>query len=679
MRKIDHLKSHLKNGYNLLPVVLTNDGKVIPAFKGWQEKKCIDENNLPQYESTNGWGIVTGKLSGNLEVIDFDEKHKKGIFQLWKEKLPKEALELLRKLPITKTKNNGYHVHFRCKGIEGNLKLANTEDGETTIETRGEGGFVFEPPTPGYEYFRFDFSKTPTITAEERSIFFDVARSLDQSKRTPVIEPVLVKNKESGRPGDDYELKTTWEDLLLPIGWKRVGQKGEESYWQRAGKKDRSISATENYKNNGKFHVFSSSAGINIDHPGDKPGKSFSKFQLYAHLYHNDDYKAAAKELATKGFGEKMERNNQKVVTSETPTDELVFLKSSEIISKPIDWLWQGKIAKGKVTLVAGDPGLGKSQVSLFLAGIVSTGGTFPGGQKCKEGSVLLFSAEDDPEDTINPRLTAVGANQNKVGIFSIVKRAEKEKYFDLSKDIDLLEKTLEKEKDVSLIVIDPITAFLGDTDSHVNAEVRALLSVLSKLAAKHHVAIIVVTHLNKSTGGSALNKITGSLAFVAAARAAFMVIKDENDELRRLFLTVKNNIAEDKGGFAFKVEGVKLPGREFGEEILTSKVVWEKEPVTMSVNEAMRNGKEEGGVDRETVQWLEGFLRKHPDGVSFDIIEREAARNGISKRTLYRAEKDVFVEKMFAGKNKPKIWKIVWDEGNNSKEEVTDYDVKKF
>jgi KaiC/GvpD/RAD55 family RecA-like ATPase len=341
--------------------------------------------------------------------------------------------------------------------------------------------------------------------------------------------------------------------------------------------------------------------------------------------------------------------------------DKITFLRSSDIVSKPIDWLWDGKIAKGKVTMIAGDPGLGKSQTTIFLAGVVSNGGTFPCGNVCKQGSVLFFSAEDDPEDTINPRLQAVGANLEKVGIFSTVNRKGKEKFFDLSKDIDLLEKSLAEMKDVSLIIVDPITAFLGDTDSHVNAEVRALLSLLSKVASKYGVAIVVVTHLNKSSGGSPLNKITGSLAFVAAARGAFMVIKDENDEQRRLFLTVKNNIASDMGGFAFKVEGVDL-----GNNIRTSRVVWEKEGINMSAIEAMKQNKDgDEGVDRKTIDWLESFLRKYPNGVSFDIVQKEAMRQGISKRTLYRAEKECFIDKVFNGQRKPKLWKLAFDEGN--------------
>lgn len=352
----------------------------------------------------------------------------------------------------------------------------------------------------------------------------------------------------------------------------------------------------------------------------------------------------------------------QKKSIAHVKNNELIFKQSSTIVSKPIDWLWQGKIAKGKVTLIAGDPGLGKSQVTIYLAGIVSNGGIFPSGHECKKGKVLFFSAEDDPEDTINPRLTAVNSDKEKIFIFSCVKKDNKEKTFDMSKDMELLEKTVEKEKGISLIIVDPITAFLGETDSHVNAEVRALLSSLSKLASKYGIAIVVVTHLNKSTGGSPLNKITGSLAFVAAARAAFMVIKDENDEGRRLFLPVKNNLAEDKEGYAFKVEGCNVSNNQ-EIPIMTSRILWEKEAITMSLVEAMTEQKaNENGVDKKTIGRLEDILKKYPEGLSTDDYTREAMRIGISRRTVYRAEKDMFIERIGTGEKNAKKWKLIFD-----------------
>ncbi len=339
-------------------------------------------------------------------------------------------------------------------------------------------------------------------------------------------------------------------------------------------------------------------------------------------------------------------------------TDALVFIKSSDIVSRPIDWLWPGKIARGKLSIIAGDPGLGKSQSTIDIASIVSNGSKWPSGENARQGNVLFFSAEDDPEDTINPRLLAAGANTERVSIFSTVKKGGKEKYFSLGEDIDLLEKTLETEKNIALIVIDPITAFLGEKiDSHVNAEVRGLLSRLSKVANKSKTAVLVVTHLNKSTGGNPINKITGSLAFAAAARAVYMVIKDEQDDQRRLFLTVKNNLAEDKSGYAFKVEGAEITTPTC--TLSTSKVVWEKEAISQSALEALRDQSDRGsGVDKKTIKWLEEYLKSKPEGIQTEDLVRVAVKNGISKRTLQRALKEAMVESISSGYGKQKVWK---------------------
>lgn len=340
---------------------------------------------------------------------------------------------------------------------------------------------------------------------------------------------------------------------------------------------------------------------------------------------------------------------------SKTP-DSLVFVNSADVLCKPINWLWRDKIAKGKVTLIAGDPGLGKSQVTIHLASVISNGGELPGGHGTNKGKVLFFSAEDDPADTITPRLIACGANLRQIHLFSMAKKGGKEVFFDLSKDVGLLANTLKSEPGVSLIIVDPITAFLGETDSYVNAEVRALLHQLSKVAAEFEVAVVCVTHFNKSSNGGPMNKITGSLAFVAAARAAFVVIKDEQDEKRRLFLPVKNNIAEDVSGFAFKIESVEM--EVHGTPIKTSKVLWEKEPVSISAIEAMREKK--GGVDNSSVEWVEGFLRERPSGVLFNDLVFAAKRQGISARTLYRIQKETFIDVIDNGWNKPKTWKLI-------------------
>jgi putative DNA primase/helicase len=240
------------------------------------------------------------------------------------------------------------------------------------------------------------------------------------------------------------------------------------------------------------------------------------------------------------------------------------------ITPKPVSWIWPGRIAAGKYTTIAGEPGLGKSQLTALMAATITTGGDWPEGEGTAPlGSVIIVSSEDDPEDTIAPRLMAAGAEMTKVHELQGVQHQSVNRTFNLAEDLAPLEDTIAALGDVRLVVIDPISAYLGGTDSHKNDDVRALLAPLQDMAQRRAVAVLGITHLNKG-GGSAMARFTGSGAFVAAARAAYLVAKDADDPDRRLFLPVKNNLGEDKTGFAYTIQGATVAGG-----IPTSRVVF--------------------------------------------------------------------------------------------------------
>ena len=157
--------------------------------------------------------------------------------------------------------------------------------------------------------------------------------------------------------------------------------------------------------------------------------------------------------------------------------------------------------------------------------------------------------------------LEAAGADLDRVYILDAVREPNRDgtsttRPFNLTADIERLGELAEKLGDVVLIVIDPITAYLGHVDSHRNAEVRAALAPLAAMAAESGAAVVCVSHMTKAGGTEALLRVMGSLGFVAAARGAYLVAKDPEDETRRLFLPMKNNLAEDRGGLAFRVRG---------------------------------------------------------------------------------------------------------------------------
>lgn len=313
-----------------------------------------------------------------------------------------------------------------------------------------------------------------------------------------------------------------------------------------------------------------------------------------------------------------------------------VLIRLSDVQAKPVSWLWEGRFAVGKLTLVAGDPGLGKSFLTLDMAARVSTGAAWPDrpGVRTEPGGVVLLNAEDALDDTIRPRLDAAGADTSRIIALSAIRTVGEEgkdavRSFDLSRDLPALEDAIRAVGNCRLAVIDPVTAYLGGTDSHKNAEIRGLLAPLGELAERHGVA---VTHLNKSGGGPAIYRAMGSLAFAAAARAAWAVSKDKDDPARRLFIPIKNNIAPDTGGLGYRIE----PGGANG----CPTVCWEPDPVHIAADDALAGDRGEGGDGalEEAKAWLRDALANGARPAK--EVKQEAESDGIKPRTLDRAKK---------------------------------------
>jgi hypothetical protein len=342
----------------------------------------------------------------------------------------------------------------------------------------------------------------------------------------------------------------------------------------------------------------------------------------------------------------------------------ITYTRASDIQAMPIRWLWHGRIARGKVSMLAGNPGLGKSQITAALAATVSMGGTWPVDRsRCEAGNAIILSAEDDPADTIRPRLEAAGADLSRVFILDAVvdgyraDGSEAQRGFNLKSDLSRLGRMLEEIGGAALIVIDPITAYLGETDSHKNSDIRALLSPLGDLAAKHGAAVICVSHMNKSGGGEALMRVMGSLAFVAAARAAFIVAKDADDPARRLFLPLKNNIGNDQSGLSFTVESAQVQSPSGA--IATSRIAWGSEAVTVTADEAMtqRGDPEEQSDVHDAKDFLRGLLASGP--VPTKQIQADATGAGYSWRTIQRAQKALGIEAVKDGMRGGWTWKL--------------------
>ena len=215
------------------------------------------------------------------------------------------------------------------------------------------------------------------------------------------------------------------------------------------------------------------------------------------------------------------------------------------------------------------------------------------------------------------------------------------------------------------LVIIDPVSSYLGKTDSHKNADVRGTLEPLGDMASRLRVAVISITHFSKGTGQSAVNSFIGSIAFIAAARAAFIVTRDPDDPTRRLFVQAKNNLAGDCGGLAFRVEQ-----RLIGNDIVASAITWESERIARTADEilaANRDGNETPERS-EAEEFLRTILSNGPQPAT--EIEAEAKGAGLSMRTVRRAQKGLGIKpyrKAESGDGLGKLGRWYWSLPGNS------------
>lgn len=337
-------------------------------------------------------------------------------------------------------------------------------------------------------------------------------------------------------------------------------------------------------------------------------------------------------------------------------SEAAISVRLSDVREESVEWLWPLRVPLGKLTLLAGDPGLGKSFMTIDMAARVSTGRSWPDSPGIPQpvGSVVMFNCEDDVADTVLPRLVKAGGDPAKVIAIQGIRTTDskgktRERGFMLDRDLPTLIETVAANPDTRLLVIDPISAYCGGTDTHKNADVRGMLAPLAAMASKYRIAVVMVTHLSKGSKEKAVYRSMGSLAFAAAARAVWHVAKDHDDPDRRLLLLTKMNVCEESAGLAYRLEdGV---------------VCWEEGSVTMSADDHMANDgfKSQGSTDTgqavvDAADWLADRLSDR--SLAAVTIQDLADDEGISWTTMKRAKKKAAVQTQRVGFGKGSV---VW------------------
>lgn len=324
-----------------------------------------------------------------------------------------------------------------------------------------------------------------------------------------------------------------------------------------------------------------------------------------------------------------------------------IYEDHSTITREVMQWLWPGRVPLGKITLVMGDPGTGKSLITLQMACTVSSGGHWPTGEPTPQGNVIILTDEDDVHDTIGPRIDVMGGVGERITQFYGVNRGGSDtlKHFTFAEDLAALEELI-KVKDARLVVIDPISAYLGYIDSFKESDVRSTLTPLAKLAAQTKCAIVGVAHLNKNSEAKAVYRVGGSIAFTALARAVHLVAKDPDDEDRKIVLPVKCNVMIQPKGIAYRIVDKTHPlGMSIGYP------EWEGE-VEDTLDDVI--GEIESESTRDMVDAAESFLAEVFDGVDkvpMRTIETLAKESRIPMKALLKVKRDQHIESIKHGR----------------------------
>ena len=349
------------------------------------------------------------------------------------------------------------------------------------------------------------------------------------------------------------------------------------------------------------------------------------------------------------------------------PGEHVTLIPAASLTPEPIRWLWPGWLARGKLHVLAGAAGTGKTTLALEVAACITSGRALPSGWKPERGHVLVWSGEDDPKDTLVPRLLAAGADASLVHFVGDVRSEDGPRPFDPAHDVDRLARACAGIDDIALLIIDPLVSAVAG-DSHMNSVVRRGLAPLVDLAARLDAALLGITHYSKGTSGrDPLERVSGSLAFGALARVVLGTVRQQGEDEtdRRLILArAKSNIGPDGGGFAYafeQVESRRFPG------VSASRIVWGAE-LQGTARELLAEPEPQGDTQGDAAAFLRELLGA--GSMAAKTVFAEASAAGYSKDSMHRARRRIGAETFKLGMSGGWYWRMPTAEGGTEDSE---------
>lgn len=576
-----------------------------------------------------------------LVVIDCDVKEPNGRVA-FDELCEREGIDLSNAFVVT-TPSGGLHFYFRT-----NTPFSNSSGAlPAGIDVRGKGGYVIGPGAvlPDGRTYRHDHGSWDRIP--------ELPEALARYLRS--------KERASAPQGEVAEASGTLTPPSLPASapeaterdrhYAECALEAEVSKLSALGPGGRRNSAL-----NESCFVMGTLAG------NGSIGAQRIAEQLYAVSVANGHVakRGHGQTVATIESGIRAGMNKPRPLLSDSPNIEIdgllnqakvasdavkgkrrVALKRmDQIEEQAITWLWEGYLARGTYTMLAGAIQAGKSTIAMSFAAIVTTGGRWPDGTSCTApGNVIFWSSEEVVSSVVKPRLMAAGADLSRIHtIESSVNEHGERCPFDPTQDIPRLREEIMEIGGASLVIIDPlISAVQGDTNK-ANDVRRALQPVVS-LAEEFDCVVLGIHHIAKNSEGKAANdRALGSQAFTAMARVVLMATKVKDSE-DRVFAISKSNISRDNGGFNYAIEAVSFTSRTGG-EIKTSRIGWGN-AVQGSAQSILAEAEGDPNEDTSKLGQAKKFLLESLAGGKVGSRELfRAARNGhgIAEKTLRRA-----------------------------------------
>ncbi len=540
-------------------------------------------------------GLATGAESG-LVVLDVDParggEDSLNVLQREHGTLPET--------PKSRTGSGGAHFLLKHPGVA----IRNRVNLAAGLDVRGDGGYIVAPPSLHASGEQYAWLRSPDDTPLAEMPDWLLA---------------LLSDGDGGRDEDKDddtragELPEDWDERLLRDA-HLLG------YWTRKkalNGEDQSMSA----------YALAIANRLVREYPGDTDAQRIAILSAF--------YKAHGKTARLT----KLRLTLKKAMDgAPPPAGKAIIVRLADVKPTKVRWLDPDRVPLGKLTILDGDPGLGKSGITLDYAARVSTGREMPDGRRGdlyeKPAGVVILSAEDDLEDTIRPRLDAMGADCDRIVNLKGIATKDGECPPTLA-DLTAMEEAV-KAVNAKLVIVDPLVAYVPDTGNpNSDHKMRRLLTPLAQFAQRLGVAVLVVRHLNKRTGEaadvSALYRGGGSIGIAGAARSVLLVASDKDDPTRerRIMARVKGNLSEPPKALAYRTEKA-----DNGSVVIK----WDGE-VDQDPDELLRPPTEDEQPSKigEAVDWLASTLAGGP--VEAKQVRNRAHKDGIKDRTLDRAK----------------------------------------